>query len=179
MGFADGLGSAALSCSPGAGGNVLVADTSNHVRRLVTISKTKSGAVSTLLREARFADGEGAAVRLHHLVGLGHKSRRTHSLKGIVPEVAAYGGGVAQETPPTRSPVPVPQLVYGSKRNDFRAIPGNTLGTVVDSDLSRGDPGDGRTNFEVAGPGSFWNDFWSHHETVARPASRRGRGAGR
>ena len=40
------------------------------------------------------------------LVGLGHKSRRTHSLKGIVPEVAAYvsvllgvacgGGGVAQ-----------------------------------------------------------------------------------
>jgi hypothetical protein len=113
------------------------------------------------------------------LVGLGHKSRRTHSLKGIVPEVAAYGGGVAQETPPTRSPVPVPQLVYGSKRNDFRAIPGNTLGTVVDSDLSRGDPGDGRTNFEVAGPGSFWNDFWSHHETVARPASRRGRGAGR
>ena len=93
MGFADGLGSAALSCSPGAGGNVLVADTSNHVRRLVTISKTKSGAVSTLLREARFADGEGAAVRLHHLVGLGHKSRRTHSLKGIVPEVAAYVGG--------------------------------------------------------------------------------------
>jgi hypothetical protein len=40
------------------------------------------------------------------LVGLGHKSRRTHSLKGIVPEVAAHvsvllgvacvGGGVAQ-----------------------------------------------------------------------------------
>jgi len=49
--------------------------------------------------------------------------------------------------------------VYGSKRNDFRSIPGNTLGTVVDSGLSRGDPGDGRTNFAVAGPGSFWNDF--------------------
>ena len=124
--------------------------------------------------------GNGSSFgRWSPLVGLGHKSRRTHSLKGLVPEVAAYGGGVAQETPPTRSPVPVPQLVYGSKRNDFRAIPGNTLGTVVDSDLSRGDPGDGRTNFEVAGPGSFWNDFWSHHETVARPASRRGRGAGR
>ena len=110
MGFADGLGSAALSCSPGAGGNVLVADTSNHVRRLVTISKTKSGAVSTLLREARFADGEGAAVRLHHLVGLGHKSRRTHSLKGIVPEVAAHvsvvlGGPCGRPRPCHRRPL--------------------------------------------------------------------------
>ena len=45
-----------------------------------------------------------------------------------------------------------------SKSIDFRAIPGNTLGTVVDSGPL---PGDGRTNFAVAGagPGSFWNDF--------------------
>jgi len=42
------------------------------------------------------------------------------------------------------------------KSIDFRAIPGNTLGTVVDSGPL---PGDGRTNFAVAGPGAFWNDF--------------------
>ena len=45
------------------------------------------------------------------LVGLGHNSRRMHSLKGIVPEVAAHvsvllcaasgGGGVAQPYEPT------------------------------------------------------------------------------
>ena len=42
------------------------------------------------------------------------------------------------------------------KSIDFRAIPENTLGTVVDSGPL---PGDGRTNFAVAGPGAFWNVF--------------------
>ena len=59
------------------------------------------------------------------LVGLGHKSRRTHSLKGIVPEVAAHvsvvlggpcgGGGVAQPHASTAaSTAPVERTLMSS-----------------------------------------------------------------
>ena len=59
------------------------------------------------------------------VVGLGHKSRRTHSLKGIVPEVAAHvsvllgvacgGGGVAQPHASTAaSTAPVERTLMSS-----------------------------------------------------------------
>ena len=50
------------------------------------------------------------------------------------------------------------------KSIDFRAIPGNTLGTVVDSGPL---PGDGRTNFAVAEQlAEQGNDAVKRHRTV-------------
>jgi hypothetical protein len=70
--------------------------------------------------------GNGSSFgRWSPLVGLGHKSRRTHSLKGIVPEVAAHvsvllgvacgGGGVAQPHASTAaSTAPVERTLMSS-----------------------------------------------------------------
>ena len=62
--------------------------------RAVSVALSKVAQAGFLRRGLSGPRKPGSSFgRWSPLVGLGHKSRRMHSLKGIVPEVAAYVGG--------------------------------------------------------------------------------------